>query len=209
MPSATTPPTSTAPRAPSSTRRCGSGSDDNLTVQIVRIDQLPDGDAGEIVRPGVRPAAAAAAGAADAVRRLPHRPANCMPAAAATSISRSTATTTPWSRVKMPSIDLRGDPAYLKRFMMEEWVARRIDSAACAEAAPARRDGAIFSIVVTEFVDGQTLTQWMIDNPQPDLETVRGIVEQIAQGAAGVPPQGNAASGPAARQHHDRQDRAR
>ena len=36
--------------------------------------------------------------------------------------------------------------------------------------------------VVTEFVDGQTLTQWMIDNPRPDLETVRGIVEQIAKG---------------------------
>src|SRR6185436_1686839 len=36
--------------------------------------------------------------------------------------------------------------------------------------------------VVTEFVDGQTLPQWMIDHPKPDLETVRGIVEQIARG---------------------------
>jgi len=36
--------------------------------------------------------------------------------------------------------------------------------------------------IVTEFVDGQTLTQWMIDNPKPDLETVRGITEQIAKG---------------------------
>ncbi len=34
----------------------------------------------------------------------------------------------------------------------------------------------------TEYIDGQTLTQWMIDNPKPDLETVRGIVEQIAKG---------------------------
>jgi serine/threonine protein kinase len=33
-----------------------------------------------------------------------------------------------------------------------------------------------------EFIDGQTLTQWMIDNPKPDLETIRGIVEQIAKG---------------------------
>ena len=30
--------------------------------------------------------------------------------------------------LKIPSIDLRDDGAYLKRFMMEEWVARRIDS---------------------------------------------------------------------------------
>jgi serine/threonine protein kinase len=36
--------------------------------------------------------------------------------------------------------------------------------------------------LATEFVDGKTLTQWMIDNPKPDLEAVRGIVEQIAKG---------------------------
>jgi serine/threonine protein kinase len=36
--------------------------------------------------------------------------------------------------------------------------------------------------VVMEFVEGQSLSQWMIDNPQPDLETVRKIVEQIAKG---------------------------
>jgi serine/threonine protein kinase len=39
-----------------------------------------------------------------------------------------------------------------------------------------------FLYVITEFVDGQTLTQWMIDNPKPNVETVRGIVEQIARG---------------------------
>jgi len=33
-----------------------------------------------------------------------------------------------------------------------------------------------------EFIDGQTLTQWMVDNPKPDIETIRGIVEQIAKG---------------------------
>jgi serine/threonine protein kinase len=36
--------------------------------------------------------------------------------------------------------------------------------------------------VAMEFIDGQTLTQWMIDNPEPDLETVRSIVEQVASG---------------------------
>jgi serine/threonine protein kinase len=35
---------------------------------------------------------------------------------------------------------------------------------------------------VTEFIEGQTLSQWMIDHPKPGLETVRGIVEQIARG---------------------------
>jgi serine/threonine protein kinase len=36
--------------------------------------------------------------------------------------------------------------------------------------------------VTMEFVDGQTLRQWMIDNPKADLEIVRNIVEQIAKG---------------------------
>ena len=82
--------------------------------------------------------------------------------------------------MKIPSIDLRGDPAYLKRFMMEEWVARRIDSPHVLKPClQSRKRNYLY--VVTEFVDGQTLTQWMIDNPKPDLETVRGIVEQIAR----------------------------
>jgi serine/threonine protein kinase len=36
--------------------------------------------------------------------------------------------------------------------------------------------------VAMEYIDGQSLAQWMIDHPRPGMETVRGIVEQIAQG---------------------------
>jgi serine/threonine protein kinase len=83
--------------------------------------------------------------------------------------------------LKIPSIDLRGDPSYLRQFMMEEWVARRIDSAHVLKARlPSRKRNYLYS--VTEFVDGRTLDQWMVDNPRPDIETVRDIVEQIARG---------------------------
>jgi len=83
--------------------------------------------------------------------------------------------------LKIPSIDLRDDPAYLRRFLMEEWVARRIDSPNVLKPCSlSRRHNYLY--VVTEFIEGQTLTQWMIDNPKPDLETMRGIVEQIARG---------------------------
>ena len=34
----------------------------------------------------------------------------------------------------------------------------------------------------SDLVEGQTLRQWMFDNPRPDLESVRAIVEQIARG---------------------------
>jgi serine/threonine protein phosphatase PrpC len=83
--------------------------------------------------------------------------------------------------IKTPSIDLQGDPAYLERFLMEEWVARRIDSAHVLKpCAPIRKRNYLY--VATEFIDGRTLSQWMADNPRPDIETVRRIVEQIARG---------------------------
>jgi serine/threonine protein kinase len=45
---------------------------------------------------------------------------------------------------------------------------------------PQRKRNYLYNI--TEYVEGQTLAQWMIDNPAPSLESVRGIVEQIARG---------------------------
>src|SRR5207253_6597821 len=64
---------------------------------------------------------------------------------------------------------------------MEEWVARRIDSAHVVKAWPQARPRR-YLYVISEFIEGQTLAQWMIDNPAPGVETVRRIVEQIAKG---------------------------
>src|SRR5439155_556042 len=72
-------------------------------------------------------------------------------------------------------------PRAVVNAMMEEWVARRINSAHVLKPRlQSRRRSYLY--VVTEFIDGQTLTQWMIDHRKPDLETIRGIVEQIAKG---------------------------
>ena len=104
-----------------------------------------------------------------------------MPAAAAIIYLAVDTETEDLVALKIPSIDLRGDPAYLKRFMMEEWVARRIDSAHVLKPClQSRKRNYLY--VATEFIDGQTLAQWMIDNPKPELETIRGIVEQLAKG---------------------------
>jgi serine/threonine protein kinase len=83
--------------------------------------------------------------------------------------------------LKLPSVDLRDDPAYLERFMMEEWVARRVENAHLIKHCEQTRKRN-YLYIVTEYIDGQTLAQWMTDNPAPDLETVRNITEQVAQG---------------------------
>lgn len=156
------------------------GSPDNLTVQLVRIDALPEGDAGESLGIGADlplPPLLEPRQDFDGYRivRTLHGSARSHAYLATDGESGETVV------LKIPSIDLRADPANLKPFMMEEWIARRVNSAHVLRPQQHTRKRN-FLYVVTEFVDGQTLRQWMIDNPRPDLETVRGIVEQIARG---------------------------
>ena len=156
------------------------GSTDNLTVQIVRVDELPGGEAGEVLHQAFElplPPLLEARMVFDGFRIVRELHASHRSHAYLAVDSDSGALVV----LKVPSTDQRDDPAYLKRFMMEEWIARRIDSAHVLKpCSHARRRGYLY--VAMEFVDGRTLTQWMVDNPRPDLETVRGIVEQIARG---------------------------
>ena len=156
------------------------GSQDNLTVQIVRVDALPDGEANEVLGPASElppPPLLEPRTIFDGYEILRE-----IHGSSRSHIYLATDTeTASVVAIKIPSIDLRDNPDYLRRFMMEEWVARRIDNAHVLKPCPRSRRRN-FLYVVTEFVDGQTLTQWMIDNPGPGLEIVRGIVEQIARG---------------------------
>ena len=156
------------------------GSPDNLTIQIVRIETLPDGEASEVLGQATElplPPLLEARMIFDGYKILRQ-----VHGSSRSHIYLAVDTETDSIVIiKIPSIDLRDDPAYLKRFMMEEWVARRINSAHVLKPCfQSRKRNYLY--VVTEFIDGQTLTQWMIDNPRPDMETVRGIVEQIARG---------------------------
>lgn len=83
--------------------------------------------------------------------------------------------------LKTPSVNFEDDPAYIEMFAREEWIGRLVASPQVLKVLPTERPRRHLYIV-TEHFDGQTLRQWMHDNPRPDLETVRGIVEQIAKG---------------------------
>ncbi len=83
--------------------------------------------------------------------------------------------------LKTPSVDLRDNPAYLERFLLEEWIAKRINSAHVMKPCLEYRKRH-YLYVVMEYIDGITLTQWMHDNPQPELQAVRDIIEQVAKG---------------------------
>ncbi|MGC1175906.1 protein kinase domain-containing protein [Polaromonas sp.] len=156
------------------------GSTDNLTAQVVRVDELPRGQAVEMVQQlsGLPlPPILAARTEFDGytIIREVH-------GSSRSHIYLATDNETGALVIlKTPSIDLGGDPAYLERFLTEEWIARRINSAHVLKPyVPTRKRHFVY--VATEYIDGQTLSQWMIDNPRPGLEAVRGLVEQIAKG---------------------------
>ncbi len=156
------------------------GSGDNLTVQLVRVDAVPAAQAGEVQRranelplpPMLQP-------------RMHFDGYEILRQIHASSRSHiflaRDLDTHAVVALKTPSMDLREDPAYLERFLLEEWVARRIDSAHVLKAYPRDRPQQALYVVM-EYLEGQTLTQWMRDNPRPDLATVRAIVDQVARG---------------------------
>jgi serine/threonine protein kinase/serine/threonine protein phosphatase PrpC len=156
------------------------GSEDNLTVQIVAIDELPDHSASSIYRQSselVPPPELDARATIDGYRivRKVHASNRSHIYLALDSETQAPVI------IKTPSVDLQADPTYLERFLMEEWIARRINSAHVVKPCEQRRKRE-YLYVATEYIEGQTLSQWMIDNPRPSLDTVRGIVEQIAKG---------------------------
>ncbi len=156
------------------------GSDDNLTIQLVKVDTLPDKNANEIQKqlsekplPPILEARMIFDGY-KIIRELS--------ASSRSHVYLAVDTETDTSVVlKTPSIDLSEDKAYLERFLLEEWIAIRMNNAHLVKSyLQTRKRNYIYN--VTEFIDGQTLTQWMIDNPNPTIETVREIAEQIARG---------------------------
>lgn len=156
------------------------GSGDNLTAQLVRIDNLPRPEANEMYRQLVElpfPPLPEARMDFDGYRIVRE-----IKGSSRSHIYLATdGETGERVVIKTPAVDMQDNPAALERFLMEEWIARRINSAHVLKPCrQTRKRNYIY--VVTEFIEGQTLAQWMIDNPTPDLATVRGLIEQIARG---------------------------
>lgn len=155
-------------------------SDDNLTVQAIKIDSLPNKDIKEI---------------SEELNSKPFAPIlkerdsfdgyTILRELSATSRSHVYLAVDGETQIqvviKTPSIEFQDDKAYLERFMMEEWIAIRINNANVVKSYLQTRKRN-FVYIVTEYIEGQTLTQWMIDNPKPSIETVRSMAEQIARG---------------------------
>jgi serine/threonine protein phosphatase PrpC len=156
------------------------GSDDNLTIQIIHIDELPEpgseahrSPAGNLPPPPI-PEAGDTLDGYTILRELHASSRSHVFLARAPDSGEAVV-------LKIPSLDLREEPGYLERLITEEWIARRVTSNHIVSAAGSPKARS-YLYTVTGYIEGQTLGQWMNDNPSPSLEAVRNLTEQMARG---------------------------
>ncbi len=156
------------------------GSNDNITAQVLHITQLPNQDENEYYKkltalpfpPPLEPGQEL-----DGYKIIKELHAsNTIQVYLAEDIESGDTVV-----LKTPSINFEDDPAYIDRFLHEVWVGRRIDNPHVFKVLQLKRERSCI-YYVTEFLEGNSLAQWILDNPQPDLEKVRDIVSQIIKG---------------------------
>lgn len=156
------------------------GSPDNLTCQLICIDSLPAQDADSVFRqlaelPFPPELETGKHFEGYRIEREIH--------ASSTSQLYLAVDEQSGERVvlKTPSVNYEDDPAYLERFRHEEWVGRRLNSPHVMRVIePPRRRRHLYHVL--EYLDGQTLRQWMQAHPQPTLAETRALLGQIARG---------------------------
>ena len=83
--------------------------------------------------------------------------------------------------MKTPSPSFSDDPLFIDLFLHEEWIGRRLNSPHIMKVIePDRPRQCLYFIA--EYIEGQTLRQWMDDNPQPSLQKFRELIGEIATG---------------------------
>lgn len=159
------------------------GSQDNITCQVVRIDALPQADKGEFFEQLTRlpfPPDLKAGQILDGYRILRE-----LNATSRSQVYLAEDTLDPQAKkvvIKTPSQNFNDDPLYIEQFLHEEWVAKRLDSPHLIKVCNRTERPRTFLYSVVEYIEGQTLRQWMRDNPNPGTERVRATVDQIARG---------------------------
>lgn len=156
------------------------GSEDNVTCQVLRVDSLPSQNPDDVFHELTElpfPPELTEGMILDGYRIVRE-----LYATNRTQLYLAIDTETGMSvALKTPSVNYEDDPAYIERFILEEWIGRRIDNAHVVKVYPPTRRRR-FLYHVTEYLQGTTLRQWMHDHPKPKVGTVRKIVVQIIKG---------------------------
>ncbi|EAR10591.1 bifunctional protein-serine/threonine kinase/phosphatase [Reinekea blandensis] len=162
-------------------RALDNGSDDNLSLQLVRVQQVPAARLDEfsddqtVALPV--PEALSVGQLLDdyRIQRILHANHRSMVYLA------SDPTTGQPLVLKVPTPGAASNPEVLASFWKEAWVAQRVRHASLSKAAPVTKERRACYLPL-EYFPGQNLSQWRDDHGQPTLTDVRTIVEQVAKG---------------------------
>ncbi|MEG3766615.1 bifunctional protein-serine/threonine kinase/phosphatase [Alteromonas sp. 14N.309.X.WAT.G.H12] len=153
------------------------GSDDNLTAQVVWVDSVPSASDVITAEDLPIPRVMEAGDKIDDFRIL-----RCLYNSARSHVYLAQHIPTEQQVVlKAPSIEMAHQSQHLEKCCLEEWIMRRIHSEYVVKAPePMGQRSAFYTLC--NYVPGITLTQWIADNPNRDLEACRRLIEQIARG---------------------------
>jgi serine/threonine protein kinase len=161
-------------------------SDDNISVLILKVDYLPEPDKTEFYEQLTQlpfPPDLKAGNIIDGYKILRELNASSRSQVylAEDTLSEKVNNLPRKVVIKTPSVNFEDDPSYIDLFLHEEWVAKRLQSPHLIKVCGMDRKRT-FLYTVVEYVQGQSLKQWMSDNPKPTLTQVRGTIDQIARG---------------------------
>lgn len=155
------------------------GSDDNLTALLVAVDQLPQEDLNEshralteLVIPPVLDVGMSIDGY-EVLKVLHSGTRSHVYLVKHPNHNQSLI-------LKAPSENFSEDAQYLEGFIREQWVGRKLNSPFVMKVY--RHDSERFLYHLCEYVEGQTLRQWIIENPEPGLNKVRELLKEIVRG---------------------------
>lgn len=80
--------------------------------------------------------------------------------------------------LKVPSLNMSEDNQYLAHFQNESWLARELQHPNILDAYPLPKNSP-YIYQVLEYIEGNSLRQWMLDHPKPELSQVREILAQL------------------------------
>ena len=161
-------------------RALDSGSTDNLSCQLIRVDHLPANDPDAVQQrlaqlPFPPPLDAGLKLDGYLVEKEIH----------ASSRSQIYLVTDLENNqrlaMKTPSVNYEDDPAYINRFVMEPWIGQRVAHRNVISIQGRGRPKS-FLYYVMEYLPGPTLRNWMNENPNPEIGEVLAIVDQVAAG---------------------------
>jgi len=80
--------------------------------------------------------------------------------------------------LKVPSINFSEDVIYLQGFLREAWLGERVHHKNIMKIKPGNEQSQ-YLYHFCEYINGQTLNDWMYDNPHPRISQVRDIIKQV------------------------------